>query len=143
MTWIGAQVPVDDEVYLYYGGYAKGHKVDGWTGGRQIGLARIRKDGYVSLRAEKETGVLITPHFTFEGDRLELNLATEANGIVRVEVQDNDGTAIEGFSLTTSESYTHSKLNNSAARSVNCSKILRASCTPRPDCPCQVTVAPA
>jgi len=27
MTWIGAAVPVGDEVFFYYGGYARGHKV--------------------------------------------------------------------------------------------------------------------
>jgi hypothetical protein len=99
MTWIGAQVPVADEVYLYYGGYAKGHKVDGWTGGRQIGLARIRKDGYMSLRAEEQPGLLITPPFTFEGERLELNVAAKGEGVVRVEIQDRHGAAIDEFDL--------------------------------------------
>ena len=44
MTWIGACLPVGDEVFLYYGGYARGHKVESTTE-RQLGMARLRKDG--------------------------------------------------------------------------------------------------
>jgi hypothetical protein len=45
MSWIGAAVPVGDEVFFYYGGYARGHKVEPATE-RQIGLARMKRDRY-------------------------------------------------------------------------------------------------
>ena len=99
MTWIGAQAPAGDEVFLYYGGYARGHKADAWSGGRQFGLARIRKDGYVSLRAEEQPGILATPLFTFEGETLALNVAAGEKGSVRVEIQDDRGVAIDGYGL--------------------------------------------
>ena len=48
MTWIGYALPVGDEVYLYYGGYARGHKVEPDTE-RQIGLAKMKRDRYVAI----------------------------------------------------------------------------------------------
>ncbi|MBA3417007.1 MAG: hypothetical protein H0U10_17440, partial [Chloroflexia bacterium] len=47
MTWGDWQLPVDDELYIYYGGYARGHKVERFTE-RQLGLARMPLDRYVS-----------------------------------------------------------------------------------------------
>jgi hypothetical protein len=40
MSWGDCQCPVDDDVFIYYGGYARGHKVERFTE-RQIGLARM------------------------------------------------------------------------------------------------------
>ena len=48
MAWMSAAVPVGDEMLLYYGGYARGHKVEPKTE-RQIGLARMKRDRYVAL----------------------------------------------------------------------------------------------
>ena len=93
MTWIGWAEPMGREVYLYYGGYAEGHKL----GLRQIGLAKIRKDGYVSLQAGPTDGTLLTKPFTFEGSELTLNTDTGATGRVRVEIQDRHGESISGF----------------------------------------------
>src|SRR5262249_53964285 len=42
MTWADCQLPVGDEVYIYYGGYARGHKIERFTE-RQIGFVRIRR----------------------------------------------------------------------------------------------------
>jgi hypothetical protein len=43
MTWVGGALPVGDELYLYYGGYARGHKVEP-TKERQLGLATMQRD---------------------------------------------------------------------------------------------------
>lgn len=37
MTWADCQLVVGDEMFIYYGGYARGHKVERFTE-RQIGL---------------------------------------------------------------------------------------------------------
>ncbi len=104
MTWVSANLPMEDEVYLYYGGYSTGHKPGRFTGGRQLGLAKLRKDGYASLRADKDGGTLLTPPFIFAGDRLQLNLDASIEGAeVHVELQDASGRALGGFSLDKSD----------------------------------------
>ena len=59
MTWIGAAVPVGDEVFFYYGGYARGHKVGPATE-RQIGLARMKRDRYLGLGPSNDEGRFVT-----------------------------------------------------------------------------------
>jgi len=100
MAWIGDQLPMGDDVYLYYGGYATGHKPGMHTGGRQLGMAKLRKDGYASLRAGARGGTILTPLFTFVGERLELNVdATGKDAEVQVEILDAAERPLEGFSL--------------------------------------------
>ena len=53
-AWIDEQVPVGDQIYLYYAGYAHGHKVNRFEE-RQIGLVTMKRDRYVARRAG-ETG---------------------------------------------------------------------------------------
>ncbi len=98
MTWIGAIVPVGDEVHLYYGGYARGHKIEARRE-RQIGLAMLRKDGYASLRAGDKPGSLLTHSLTFSGGTLCVNAAMAAGGELRVEIQDDRGQAVPSLSL--------------------------------------------
>ena len=52
ITWHGRPVIVDDEMWFYYTGMGAGHK----TGERHTGLAKLRKDGYVSRDAGEERG---------------------------------------------------------------------------------------
>jgi hypothetical protein len=56
-----------------------------------------RLDGFVSLDAEKETAIAVTRPLIFQGDKLTLNVA--AAGKVLVEIQDEKGNAIPGFSI--------------------------------------------
>lgn len=60
----------------------------------------LRLDGFVSVNAPAAGGELVTKPLTFDGNRLLLNFSTSAAGSVRVEIQDESGQAIEGFSLT-------------------------------------------
>ncbi|HTU24782.1 MAG TPA: hypothetical protein VMF30_05265 [Pirellulales bacterium] len=59
----------------------------------------MRLDGFAALRAPLTGGELLTRPITFAGSRLLLNFATSAAGDVRVEIQDPQGTPIEGYSL--------------------------------------------
>lgn len=59
----------------------------------------MRVDGFASLSADYEGGELITKVFTFIGKQLEINYATSAAGGLRIEIQDQTGKAIPGFSL--------------------------------------------
>jgi hypothetical protein len=57
----------------------------------------LRLDGFVSINAGWKGGELITKPLKFKGDRLELNFATSAAGSIRVEIQDEYGKPIPGF----------------------------------------------
>jgi hypothetical protein len=62
----------------------------------------LRLDGFASLRADYAGGEVITKKLTFKGDKLILNFATSAAGYIKVEIEDADGKAIEGFELENS-----------------------------------------
>jgi hypothetical protein len=63
------------------------------------GIYSLRTDGFLSLNAGYEEGEFLSKPITFSGDRLELNYSTSAAGMIRVELQERDGTPIEGFRL--------------------------------------------
>lgn len=87
MTWIGCIVPVGEEDYVYYGGYKQGHKIEPLKE-RQIGLARMSRDRFVSRDARGRTGVLKTVALRLPTDarsRLALN-ADSPQSEIRVRV---------------------------------------------------------
>jgi photosystem II stability/assembly factor-like uncharacterized protein len=59
----------------------------------------IRRHGFASIHAGAEGGEFTTRLLTFDGDRLVLNYATSAAGSLRVEIQDEHGKPLPGFSL--------------------------------------------
>lgn len=59
----------------------------------------LRTDGFASVHAPYSGGELITKLFRFDGRELELNVATSAAGGVRVEIQDQFGRPIDGYTL--------------------------------------------
>jgi len=59
----------------------------------------LRTDGFASVNAGYEEGEFITNPLIFSGDKLEINYSTSAAGRMRIELQNTDGTVIEGFSL--------------------------------------------
>jgi len=60
----------------------------------------VRTDGFISVNADVEAGELVTRPLHFEGKQLQLNLSTAAGGLVKVEIQDEQGRPIEGFAAT-------------------------------------------
>ena len=94
MSWVDCQLVVGDETFLYYGGYARGHKVERWTE-RQIGLARMPRDRYVGRLAGPEAGTLRTPTLLLEAPALTVNAKVE--GELRVRILNPDGQPIAGF----------------------------------------------
>lgn len=93
-AWIDWQLPVGDQVYLYYGGYKNGHKVNRFEE-RQIGIVRMRRDRYVSRDAGDAQATLRTPPVVLAGARLTLN--ADAAGEVRVRLCDLRGQPLRGF----------------------------------------------
>ena len=58
----------------------------------------IRLDGFGSVKAGYHGGEMITKLFTFKGDNLFINFSTSAAGEIKVEIQNENGKVIPGFS---------------------------------------------
>ncbi len=96
-AWIDEQLPVKDEVYLYYGGYAHGHKVNRFEE-RQIGLVTIKKDRYVSRGSDSKDGTLLTPLLSLEATALRVNVMVD--GSLKIRVLDEAGVPVPGFDFS-------------------------------------------
>lgn len=70
------------------------------TAGRRYTL---RTDGFVSIHAPLAGGELLTKPLVFDGKKLILNFAASAAGQIRVELQDEKGMPIPGFTLADSK----------------------------------------
>ena len=84
----------EDRHWLYYGAMDKGHKNK--ENRMTIGLATLRLDGFASLSAGPDAGMVTTKPFKLEGNELEVNVDA-SGGQVSVEVQDDAGRPIPGF----------------------------------------------
>jgi hypothetical protein len=103
------------EMYLYYRGSDWLHGWDRTEENRKIltdagvGADRdltvfsrvvLRRDGFVSVRADYRGGEFTTPPLKFTGRNLKLNLNTSATGRVRVACLNENGEPIPGYALT-------------------------------------------
>ncbi|MDF1861219.1 MAG: hypothetical protein P1U87_13465 [Verrucomicrobiales bacterium] len=69
-----------------------------WTGkSDQLRRYTMRLDGFVSANAPLSGGSFVTRPITFQGKELHLNFSSSAAGGIRVEIQDETGTAIPGY----------------------------------------------
>lgn len=93
-AWIDEQVPVGDEVYLYYGGYRWGHKHNRFED-RQIGLVKMLRDRYVAREAGSGGGWLRTPPLALAGSQLTIN--ARIDGELKVGIVGADGDVLPGF----------------------------------------------
>jgi hypothetical protein len=94
MAWGDCQILVGGETFIYYGGYARGHKVERFTE-RQIGLARMPRDRYVALVAGDGPGLLRTRVIRPRGRHLTVN--AEVQGELRVGLRDASGRTLAGY----------------------------------------------
>jgi hypothetical protein len=102
-----APVVYQDKILIYYsgwnhpyGGAALKPVQEGWVENGErihhaIGLATLRLDGFVSLDAGQETGVLTTKPLELSGT---LIVNADVRGELRVEVLDETGQPVPGFS---------------------------------------------
>ena len=103
---------INDRIYFFYAGSNAKHWWT-WTGDppkldpnaqppkKGVGLATLRRDGFVSINAGSEGGTITTRTFVFFGDTLVLN-ADASQGSISVEALDSDGKPIKGFGVDTS-----------------------------------------
>jgi hypothetical protein len=92
MTWIGYALPVRDEVFFYYGGYARGHKIAPESE-RQIGLARMKRDRYAAITPHRTEGKFTTRPFLLPSERLTIN-ADARDGEIQIKLLSRDGKPI-------------------------------------------------
>lgn len=93
MTWGLLQLPGKQRELSVYGTEAY------YTGpDSRVRRFAYRVDGFVSLRAGKEGGQLLSKPFTFDGSKLVVNFATMDNGQLRVALLDANGKPLPGFS---------------------------------------------
>ena len=90
-----APVLMDDELWFYYGGWDGPHR--SWTRQAAVGLATLRLDGFVSIRAGAEEGWLLTPPEPLRQPMLTVNAAVGTDGYVTAELVDEAGTVVPGF----------------------------------------------
>jgi len=90
-AWVGDCVTVGQQEYIYYGGYSAGHKI----GDRQIGLAKLRKNGFVSYDAGATRGILRTPLVNVDAARMTIN--AKVDGRLQVRLLDAKDKPPAGF----------------------------------------------
>ncbi len=94
-------ITYNDQLYFYYGG------VNGPHTGRKfkqverkhksmLGLATLRRDGFVSLDAAETEGYMLTKPLTLDGKDLYLNVDS-GQGYVVIAVTDDIGTPLENY----------------------------------------------
>ncbi len=100
----GVCVIVGDEVWFYYSAYAGDHtrisadwRNSGTYANGAVGLAKLRRDGFASLRAGVPGASVLTRPVTFSGRYLHVN-ANTAGAELRAEVTDEHGQVLPGYS---------------------------------------------
>lgn len=88
-----------EEIWQYYFGRTLYHS--SWTKGEYDSVFRVvqRFDGFVSADAAYTGGWLKTRPLTFQGNRLVLNIDTDATGYAQVGLLDADGRPIPGYGV--------------------------------------------
>lgn len=92
----GVPLIVGDSLYFYTSGRRLNTIM--WDSYTSTGLATLRRDGFVSMRADKTEGYLITEKLTFNGKYLfvNTNVGDKKSKLV-VEILDENGAPIPGY----------------------------------------------
>jgi hypothetical protein len=96
-------VEVGDEWWFYYSGWDGPHGTTERTGG--IGLAKIRKEGFVSIRGPRNGGVVCTRVLIWPGGDLQIN-ANATQGELKVRVSSPLRRPLAGFDYEDGEAFT-------------------------------------
>lgn len=107
----GTPLIVGDSLYFYSSGRRLNEIM--WDSYSSTGLATLRRDGFVSMSVSNTEGYLITEPLLFDGDYLFVN--ANIRGEMRVEILDNKGNTIKGYtkddSIVISENSTKHKVS--------------------------------
>jgi hypothetical protein len=95
-------VEVGDEWWIYYAGWDGPHGIKDRTPG--MGLAKLRKEGFISMRGPANGGVLCTRKLVWPGGKLVVN-ADAHEGELRVRVSDERRKVLPGFDYADCETF--------------------------------------
>jgi hypothetical protein len=87
-------VVLDDRILLLYSGSPHPHVS---AHNFEIGLATLRRDGFVSLTAGDEEASVLTKPLAFDSGVLRVNASVELEGFVKAELLDLGGRVLEGY----------------------------------------------
>ncbi len=91
---------LEDEIRYYYAGTDARHS-SGWERQPQnagMGLASLKPDRFVALRADDAPAELLTVAFEPPSAEVFVNARTESGGEIRVELLDEEAQPLDGFS---------------------------------------------
>jgi hypothetical protein len=94
MVFAASVLAAGDHLHLYYSGYDGLH--DYLPFHAAIGLATLRKDGFVSLDGKDNPGTVTTKRLTGLSGQLHVNCEAKA-GLLQVEVLDANGRVLPGY----------------------------------------------
>ena len=96
---LNGPILVNDELWFFYRGCrnAERDKVKHWK--MVLGLAKLRRDGFVSLNAGDTPGQVVTRPLTFTGKKLFVNADVEKDGWVKAAVLTRDSNSIDSYTL--------------------------------------------
>ena len=90
---------LEKEIRFYYTG-SRNRDRDGFKHYQfAIGLATLRRDGFVSLNAGDKPGTVLTRPLTWKGRNLLVNAEVAPGGHVKATVLDIDGRPVKGYGL--------------------------------------------
>ncbi|MAE61799.1 MAG: hypothetical protein CMJ49_10650 [Planctomycetaceae bacterium] len=101
----GQVVQLADKNVVYYSGTNNRH--DGSTDGIcGVGIATVRRGGFVSLEAGADEAHMITHRTLIRGDHLTINARTESDGYIDVELLDDRGQYLKGLRFDVADRFT-------------------------------------
>jgi hypothetical protein len=93
---------VGDEWWIYYAASDGAHEARDRTAG--IGLAKMRKEGFISMHGPPGGGVLCTKLILWPGGPLIIN-ADASKGEIRVQVSDEKRKVLPGYAFDDGETF--------------------------------------
>ena len=115
-----APIVFNDKIWIYYTGLASRHWSNYHGDDRPpksgIGLATLRLDGFISIESKvgSKGGTVTTRPFLFRGQGFQVN-ADARQGSVRVEILDQKGQPVRGFTAADAEALTKDHLRHRVA----------------------------
>ncbi len=87
-------IEMDDHVRVYYGGREclhGGNLLASDPMRSTICLSTLRRDGFVSISADDNGGMMLTKPLAYPGGKLHINAKTADNGFIRIAVREGEG----------------------------------------------------
>jgi hypothetical protein len=108
-------IRMGDELWIYYFGTNRdhAHRLDARATVMETAISRaiLRLDGFMAAVADYTGGTLLTPLLSFKGNRLVLNLDTGAGGYALIEILDEAGKPIPGFTFHNADELNGNSVN--------------------------------